>query len=97
MLNLAEWGMYEQDDVLIQPFQNGKAMHVRLAEDKVDVRTRQVPIERASDTGSALPEWFTAYDLILAEWMRSNSPVWQWLQLKGIDEAAVVKRLMKRN
>lgn len=77
MLNLADWGLYEQAGVLVQPFQNGKAMQVRLAEDNIDVFMRQVPVEFARDTARVQPEWSTAYDLIMSEWVRSNSPVWR--------------------
>jgi hypothetical protein len=94
MIDLGKYGMYEQDGVLIQPFGNGKAMQVRLETDRIGVSSRQVPEVMARDTKSEDPPWFSAYDHILAEWMRSESPVWAWLREKGIDEAQVTKRLL---
>ena len=41
MLNLAEWGMYEHEGVLVMPFQNGKAMQVKLEPDNVGVLNRE--------------------------------------------------------
>jgi len=94
MLNLTDWGMYEHHDVLVQPFPNGKAMQVKLEPDKIGVRSRLVPISDARNTTSDKPKWLSAYGHIMSEWMRDNSPVWQWLKLKGIDEAGVMRRLV---
>lgn len=95
MLNLEEWGMYERDGVLIQPFPNGKAMQVKLESDNIGVRCRQVPPADANDTTKEIPEWLTAYDYILSEWIRDKSPVWLWLKAKGINETEVMKRILK--
>jgi hypothetical protein len=86
--------MYEQNDTLIQRFPDGKAMQVKLAPDRVDVRIRTVQGEKADDTESNTPHWSTAYGFILSEWMLKDSPVWRWLRDKGIDEIAARKRLL---
>ena len=95
MINLSESGMYEHSGVLIQPFPNGTAMQVKLAPDRLDVRTRTVPGDKANETKGDTPKWLTAYDYVISEWVLSNSPVWQWLKEKGIDETAVHKRILK--
>ena len=95
MLNLAEWGMYEHEGVLVMPFQNGKTMQVKLEPDNVGVLNRQVPISVAKNTTSDNPKWLSAYDYVMSQWMNDNSPVWQWLKLKGIDEVGATKRMLK--
>ena len=85
--------MYEHEGVLIQLFENRKAMQIKLASDNIDVRIRQVPLERANDTTGIDPEWLTAYDLTMNDWVHNDSTVWQWLKLKGLDEIGVTKRL----
>jgi hypothetical protein len=93
-VNLAAWGMHEYNGVLVQPFPNGKAMQVRLEPDRVDVRTREVPVDRIHETEANEPQWNTAYDYVIADWMQRNSPVWQWLKEKGIDEPMAIKRML---
>jgi hypothetical protein len=95
-MNLAKWGMDEQKGVLIQDLKNGKAMQVRLDPDHVTVRTRSVPVQKMDDVDNEKPEWTSAMGFILAEWIQSNSAVWQWLKEKGIDENAAKLRLAKQ-
>ena len=94
MLDLSEWGMVECDDVLIQGLGNGKAMQVRLEPDRIDVRMREVSIEAARETSSPTPPWNTAYDLAMARWIETDSPVWQWLKSKGIQEIQARRRIL---
>jgi|SRR5580704_6582119 hypothetical protein len=95
MVNLADWGMYEFQGVLLQDLQNGRAMQVRLEPGRDDVKTRQVPADKINDVESDAPEWTSAAGYILATWIEDNSPVWKWLQEKGIDETGVKLRMLK--
>ena len=85
--------MYEHEGVLIQRFENGDVMQVKLAPDKIDVRIRRVSGVHANGTTSDNPEWVTAYDFVMNEWLAGDSVVWQWLKTKGIDEIGMRKRL----
>ena len=87
--------MYEHDGVLVMPFPNGKAMQVRLEPDNVGVLNRQVPISEADNTTSDNPKWLSAYAYAMSQWMKDNSPVWQWLKLKGINETGAMERMLK--
>ena len=71
------------------------AIQVKLEPDNIGVRCRQVPIPDAKNTASDNPKWLSAYDKIMFEWMKDNSPVWQWLKVKGIDEIGAQKRMLK--
>jgi hypothetical protein len=94
VVDLAEFGMHESENVLIQDLENGTAMQVKLAPYRIDVRVRSVPIADANSTTSNTPEWTTAYNLHMAVWVREESPVWQWLKGKGINESGVYRRLL---
>jgi hypothetical protein len=93
-MRLEDWGMHEVDGVLVQDLENGTAMQVKLEADRVGVRHRAVPVARMNDVTAEEPEWLTAYNFSMAEWVNNNSPVWQWLQEKGIDAAAAQRRMM---
>jgi hypothetical protein len=90
--NLAEFGMYEHQGVLVQDLENGTAMQVKLAPDRIDVRWRSVPVALINETDTDTPAWTTAYGFNLATWVTGNSPVFRWLKEKGINEVAMHKR-----
>jgi hypothetical protein len=94
MVKLSDFGMYEYKGVLLLDFQNGRAMQVRL-DGPGDVKTRQVQVDKINDVESDSPEWVSAPDYILANWIKDNSPVWQWLQENGANEVTVRMRMAR--
>ena len=87
--------MLEHRGVLIQKFENGKAMQVRLEPNRVQVRTRYVDAQKMKDTESDTDPWSLANGYKLAAWREGNSPVWQWLLEKGLDEQATVTDMLR--
>jgi hypothetical protein len=83
-------GMFEHDGILIQPFPDGTEMQVRLSEDRTTVYSRKV-------SGSDEAEWSDSTGFILCEWIKTESPVWRWLQFKGVDQSKVLKKLLGLN
>jgi len=64
-------------------------MQIRLGDDNVEIRFRQVPVEKMHDTSSDDPTWDNAYgSTFLYHWIAGNSPEWQWLKAKGLNEPA---------